>query len=159
MVTHNNVNCSSTKAQLPKNFIFHVTSIPGNGKHLSFFHYTKGLEALSQIVNSNSQAPARICRHVCRGGQERQRRQAQVEQRDEGEVGGRHRFPEKLHPVERVELEEERTGDHLILPFDFVTDLNNPKKNNGLYYKPGNTKGGSTTVPLTSCLTGLESAV
>ncbi len=25
--------------------------------------------------------------------------------------------------------------------------------------KPGNTKGGSTTVPLTSCLTGLESAV
>jgi len=25
--------------------------------------------------------------------------------------------------------------------------------------KPGNTKGGSITVPLTSCLTGLESAV
>jgi hypothetical protein len=25
--------------------------------------------------------------------------------------------------------------------------------------RPGNTKGGSITVPLTSCLTGLESAV
>jgi hypothetical protein len=25
--------------------------------------------------------------------------------------------------------------------------------------KPGNTKGGSITVPLTSCLTGLESAI
>jgi hypothetical protein len=27
------------------------------------------------------------------------------------------------------------------------------------YSEPGNTKGGSITVPLTSCLTGLESAV
>jgi hypothetical protein len=27
------------------------------------------------------------------------------------------------------------------------------------YEQPGNTKGGSITVPLTSCLTGLESAV
>jgi hypothetical protein len=27
------------------------------------------------------------------------------------------------------------------------------------WHKSGNTKGGSTTVPLTSCLTGLESAV
>ncbi len=29
----------------------------------------------------------------------------------------------------------------------------------GVNLKPGNTKGGSITVPLTSCLTGLESAV
>ncbi len=29
----------------------------------------------------------------------------------------------------------------------------------GQYHKAGNTKGGSITVPLTSCLTGLESAV
>ncbi len=28
-----------------------------------------------------------------------------------------------------------------------------------LYYKPGNTKGRNITVPLTSCLTSLESAV
>jgi hypothetical protein len=28
-----------------------------------------------------------------------------------------------------------------------------------LMAKPGNTKGGSITLPLTSCLTGLESAV
>jgi hypothetical protein len=27
------------------------------------------------------------------------------------------------------------------------------------FVNPGNTKGGSITVPLTSCLTGLESAV
>jgi hypothetical protein len=29
----------------------------------------------------------------------------------------------------------------------------------GMHYKPRNSKGGSITVPLTSCLTGLESAV
>jgi hypothetical protein len=27
-----------------------------------------------------------------------------------------------------------------------------------VYHQPGNTKGGSITAPLTSCLTGLESA-
>jgi hypothetical protein len=29
----------------------------------------------------------------------------------------------------------------------------------GRFVEPGNTKGGSITVPLTSCLTGLESAL
>jgi hypothetical protein len=34
-----------------------------------------------------------------------------------------------------------------------------PYRNKLEYHCPGNTKGGSITVPLTSCLTGLESAV
>ncbi len=44
-------------------------------------------------------------------------------------------------------------GNHL--------DHSAPKKlkENGLYVTAGNTKGGSITVPLASCLTGLESAV
>ncbi len=33
------------------------------------------------------------------------------------------------------------------------------KLKNSLLVRPGNTKGGSITVPLTSCLTGLEPAV
>jgi len=35
----------------------------------------------------------------------------------------------------------------------------NPLRNSPLRVAPGNTKGGSITVPLISCLTGLESAV
>ncbi len=52
-----------------------------------------------------------------------------------------------------------------IIPYS--NDMNIPKDpykssilNTPLWYAPaGNTKGGSITVPLTSCLTGLESAV
>jgi hypothetical protein len=38
-------------------------------------------------------------------------------------------------------------------------NLSSCKKNSILTMTPGNTKGGSITVLLTSCLTGLESAV
>ncbi len=38
----------------------------------------------------------------------------------------------------------------------FIEGSNLTTSTRGLFYKPGNTKGGSITVPLTSCLTGLH---
>jgi hypothetical protein len=38
------------------------------------------------------------------GSAQRERGQAEAEQRDEGEAGGRHRVQEELHPVERVQV-------------------------------------------------------
>jgi hypothetical protein len=43
-------------------------------------------------------------------------------------------------------------------PFSLLVD-HIPVKSFQIWVCPGNTKGGSITVPLTSCLTGLESAV
>jgi hypothetical protein len=40
-----------------------------------------------------------------------------------------------------------------------ISNLNINKAKNTQRAEPGNTKGGSITVPLTSCLTGLVSAV
>jgi hypothetical protein len=57
-------------------------------------------------------------------------------------------------PLENIQIRN-RMGDGKIRQF-FVNHVNEPEKGN---ISPGNTKGGSITVLLTSCLTGLESAV
>jgi hypothetical protein len=77
----------------------------------------------------------------------------------------------ELHSL-NVKLCSKQYNTKFVLHLIVVTQLNSGWQHNystktrqagwaneqSMYY-PGNTKGGSITVPLTSCLTGLESAV
>jgi hypothetical protein len=61
--------------------------------------------------------------------------------------------PKKLRAKYSKELESEKVGNAAYIFFFFSNSFSFS------ILQPGNTKGGSITVPLTSCLTGLESAV
>jgi hypothetical protein len=53
----------------------------------------------------------------------------------------------------------EMCSSYFVLRAVSLLFFNHPNLAEKSLVKPGNTKGGSITVPLTSCLTGLESAV
>ncbi len=70
----------------------------------------------------------------------------------------RHQGEELLQPVldVLVAAEREEHAEELVME---VIKLCTPLSLNAVAKYAGNTKGGSITVPLTSCLTGLESAI